>query len=83
MSDMHYEFEPSAREIAGTVLGRANARIPRDILPLVTELIVDAAHEGIEFGEALAALPEHKPTALEHYHKGYMNAIDDLEEGVL
>jgi hypothetical protein len=78
-----YQYEPSARELVKTVLGRANAsnKIPKAILPLVEELMVDAAHDAIEFGEAIAALPSNQPTPLEHFHRGYMDAIEDLQGG--
>ncbi|HET7629978.1 MAG TPA: hypothetical protein VFK03_01250 [Candidatus Saccharimonadales bacterium] len=73
-----YEYEVSAREIAKTVIARANVRIPKEILPLVEELIVDGTHDGIEFGESIAALPSNQPRPIESYTEGYFACMEDF-----
>lgn len=80
MGEAYLPYEMSAREIAETALNRANARrtLPREYWPLVQELMTDAAHDAIEFGESIAALPDGQPTRLEHYARGYIDAIEDL-----
>ncbi len=82
MSEAFLPYESSAREIAETALSRANARrtLPREWWPLVQELMTDAAHDAIEFGESIAALPEAGPSPLESYVCGYIEAIEDLSE---
>lgn len=83
MSEAYLPYESSAREIAETALSRANARrtLPREFWPLVQELMTDAAHDAIEFGEAIAAMPE-PSTLLKEYHQGYMDAIEDLNSEI-
>jgi hypothetical protein len=77
----HYLYEPSAREIASSVLAKTAglSRIPKDLLPFIEELMVDAAHDAIEFGEAIAALPDSSPSKLEHYVKGFIDGISVIE----
>lgn len=81
MSHEALPYEMSAREIAETALNRANAKrtLPREFWPLVQELMTDAAHDAIEFGESIAALPDGKPTGLEHYTRGYLDGIEDIQ----
>ena len=80
MGEAYLPHESSAREIAKSAMSRANAQrsLPREYWPLIEELMTDAAHDAIEFGEAIAALPQSQPTGLEHYTRGYIDAIEDL-----
>lgn len=88
MSEIRYE--DTAREIAQSVMGRYNLRIPREMLPEVVEMMKEAALDGAEFGEALAGLDdnnaahvhkEQKMRGLTRYTLGYLHAMTDIELG--
>jgi hypothetical protein len=70
--------EPSAREIAADVLARSGSRIPKDLLPEIIELLTDAAHDGLEFGESYAAVMNgSRPGGLAHWTHGYLAGLTD------
>lgn len=83
-----YPMEASAREIADTVLSHQGQDLRRELPPeawqQIKEMMAGAVHDGIEFGESIASLPNQGPSGLEHYTHGYLDAIEDIgmkEEG--
>jgi len=80
--EIYRQHEPSAQEIATTAFGRANADkiIPKELHEVVYRLMVDTAFDSIEFGEAIASLPNNDPTPFEIYLRGYNDGIDDFGE---
>lgn len=76
-----YPMEASAREIAQVTMlregGYLRRNIPEEFWPEIEELLTSGVHDGIEFGEFIAALPDQRPSKLEHYFKGYTDGIED------
>ncbi|MDQ3123854.1 MAG: hypothetical protein M3Q14_04190 [bacterium] len=74
--------EPSAREIAHGVLGKSGHRIPNELRTEILELLTDAAHDGLEFGESYATAIEGARTpGIVRYTQGYLAAINDMDNG--
>ncbi len=76
-----YPMEASAREISLAAISRAGNRlrylVGRENWAEIEELMAGAVHDGIEFGESIAVLPEQGTSKLEVYHQGYMDALED------
>ena len=75
-----YPNESLAREVASSIIQRsANGRIPEALLPIVHELMVDAAHDFGEIKEALAELDQlDQPSDFrDGYSAGYVDGTKD------
>ncbi len=78
------QYEASAREIGVSGLqlyGRDLLRlIPKSKHHLLEEVVTGVAHDAIEFGEAVVGLEDNAPSPLEHYLRGYVDAISDTDK---
>ncbi|MDQ3064794.1 MAG: hypothetical protein M3Q36_00810 [bacterium] len=78
----YIKHEPSAREIAKGVIARSGHRIPEFLRTEITELLTDAAHDGLEFGESYAAAMDNAHTpGIVRFTQGYLAAINDIDNG--
>lgn len=77
-----YPMGASVREIVNVALSREGRSLIKQLTPdqqaELGRLLMSAVHDGVEFGESIAALPDGGPTKLEHYTRGYTDALDDL-----
>lgn len=89
-ADQAYPYEASAREIAQANLARFGTSLLRNLSredhALLLEVVTAAAHDSIEFGEAIASRPlngGHVPGLREKgtYVDGYLDALTDIENG--
>ena len=77
-----FPFEPSADEIAHTVMQRSGKVIPPNLRDLVDGLIAEGVHDGIEFMEGLieaGIIYPNEQVLLEAEHQGYMNGLEDAQ----
>jgi hypothetical protein len=80
MSELYIPYEATAREISDSILKNSTQRIPDELLALVSELMVDACHEGIELGHAISTHVDDEQTQGEIYLKGYFDGYEDGSE---